>query len=35
MSGHPPETIIRVLTYGHSPGPLNIVAVVIGGVCIV
>ena len=23
MSGHPPETITRVLTYGHSPGPLK------------
>ena len=22
-SGHPPETIIRVLTYDHSPGRLN------------
>ena len=22
-SGHPPETIIRVLTYGHLPGPLK------------
>ena len=21
-SGHPPETITRVLTYGHSPGSL-------------
>ena len=23
MSGHPPETRTRVLTYGHSPGPLK------------
>ena len=23
MSGHPPETIIKVLTYGHSPGSLK------------
>ena len=30
-SGHQPETIIRVLTYGHSPGPLNISLVVEGG----
>ena len=22
-SGHPPETRTRVLTYGHSPGPLK------------
>ena len=22
-SGHPPETKIRVSTYGHSPGPLE------------
>ena len=26
MSGHPPETIIRVLAYGHSPGPLNTIS---------
>ena len=25
-SGHPPETIIRVLTYGHSPGALNTIS---------
>ena len=25
-SGHPPETIIRVLTYGHSPGPLKTIS---------
>ena len=25
-SGHPPETIIRVLTYGHSLGPLNTIS---------
>ena len=26
MSGHPPETIIKVLTYGHSPGHLNTIS---------
>ena len=25
-SGHPPETINKVLTYGHSPGPLNTIS---------
>ena len=25
-SGHPPETIKRVLTYGHLPGPLNTIS---------
>ena len=25
-SGHPPETIIRILTYAHSPGPLNTIS---------
>ena len=25
-SGHPPETIIRVLMYGHSPEPLNTIS---------
>ena len=23
LSGHPPETVIKVLTYGHSPGSLT------------
>ena len=25
-SSHPPKTINRVLTYGHSPGPLNTIS---------
>ena len=25
-SGHPPETIARVLTYGRSPGSLNTIS---------
>ena len=25
-SGHPPEAIIKVLTYGHSPGHLNTIS---------